>query len=750
MTLHENPFVGLRPFEAEDALYYFGRREHSQALLNLLRETRFLAVVGSSGSGKSSLVRAGLIPNLEAGFLARNRDAWHIARMKPGDRPVFNLAQALLEAMNSRDASTGNSDWFEAIRTRGIHGAMARIGPVLEREKSNLFLLVDQFEEVFRFGVRSKDTGKQEQAAEFVDLLLRLADQDELPVYVCLTMRTDYIGDCDAFPGLPEAMNRSQYLVPRLTRTQRREAIEGPIRLSGASISTRLLDRLLNESGQIRDDLPVLQHALMRTWEKWQDNPSRGSFIDMDHYQEIGTMKDALSNHADEALQELSEEDRHLAKRLFQALTETDAENRGIRRPAHLSQLEAVTGVLGDKLRLIMDKFRKHHRAFLVLSSDADNPLVDITHESLMRQWGTLAEWMKEEADHADTYRRLADAAELEQKKKGGLYTDPALQAALDWLKDRAPTKAWAEQYHQNFDRAKTFLEKSRENRDEKKLAEEKQQKERERLLMEKNRQQQKTLRLTKIFIFIISISLLISLFLAFLARQRSREAKLQELAANYNLARAFGEKARNELDSGDYKQAWLNMTAALKQEIPGDRLHLQPDIAGALLNREVVNKAFGELWFSPAADSHWAPVFSVAFSPDGKTLASGSYDNTIRLWDLGAQKDTATLTGHSDYVTAVAFSPDGKTLASGSGDSTIRLWDLSIYFDFLNEGKPTSLFFTFTEGVEFFWGVKLDGFEYIKVDERSKDKKFLPLLDAPAKGQSKFDQILEWAKEQQ
>ncbi|UCH96128.1 MAG: AAA family ATPase, partial [Candidatus Aminicenantes bacterium] len=677
MTPAENPFVGLRPFEAEDALYYFGRRDQTQALLNRLRDTRFLAVVGSSGSGKSSLVRAGLIPNLEAGFLARNRDSWHIARMKPGDRPVFNLAQALLEAVKGRDSSTGSNDWFEAIRTKGIHGAMARIGPVLEREKSNLFLLVDQFEEVFRFGVHAKDTRKQEQAAEFVDLLLRLANQEEVPVYVCLTMRSDYIGDCDAFPGLPEAMNRSQYLVPRLSRTQRREAIEGPIRLSGASISTRLLDRLLNESGQFRDDLPVLQHALMRTWEKWRDDPSGGSFIDMGHYQEIGTMKDALSNHADEALEELSKEDQHLAKRLFQALTETDAENRAIRRPAHLSQLEAVTNAPGDKLILIIDKFRKHNRAFLVLSPGDDNPLVDISHESLMRHWGTLAEWMKEEAEHADTYRRLADAAELYRENKGGLYTDPALQAALDWLNDEAPTTAWAQQYHHGFDRAKTFLEKSRKIRDEKKLAEKKQQEERERLLMQKNQQQQKTLRLTKIFISIISISLFISLFLVVLAVQGSKEAKRRRLEANYNLAKAFEEKAKNGLDSGDYREAWLNITAALKQEIPGDRLHLQPVLTGALLNREVVNKAFCERWFSPSSHSHSSTVSSVAFSPDGKTLASGSYDNTICLWDLGSQKETATLTGHSSAVTSVAFSPDGKTLASGSYDHTIRLWNL-------------------------------------------------------------------------
>ena len=1040
--LRDNPFVGLRPFEAGDALYYFGRGDQSQALLNRLREARFLAVVGSSGSGKSSLVRAGLIPNLEAGFLARSRDAWHIARMKPDHRPLFNLARALFAAMNAGDDAAGNGDdWYEAIRRRGIHGAKERIGPLLERGKSNLFLLVDQFEEVFRFGAHAKEAREREQAAEFVDLLLRLAEQDDIPVYVCITMRSDYIGDCDAFHGLPEAMNRGQYLVPRLTRAQRREAVEGPIRLAGASISPRLLDRLSNESGQFRDDLPVLQHALMRTWEKRRTGPAPGAAVDMAHYEATGTMKNALSQHADEALDELSAADRRLAKRLFQALTETDAENRAVRRPAHLSKLEAVTGASGDKLRLIIDKFRERSRAFLVLSAENRDPLVDISHESLMRQWGALKEWMKEEADHADTYKRLADAAQLKAAGRGGFYREPALDIALVWRDREKPNQAWARQYHREFDRAIAFLEESRKDRDEKKSAEKEQREERERLLKEKNRQQAKTLRLTRALIIIISVSLLISLFLVYTAVQRGREAQRLTLAANYNLTKVFEKKAMKALNSGDYKQAWLYMTAALQQEIPLDRLHLEPDLAGALLNREVVRAAFRERWFSPPSHSHSAevtsvvfspdgrilasgswdhtirlwdmetkkvtailqghsdgvtsltfspdgktltsgswdhtirlwdmelkkkttvlqghllpvtslafspggktlasgswdhtirlwdmepnketaawqghslPVTSLAFSPDGKTLASGSDDNTIRLWDMESRKETASLPGHSDDVTSLAFSPDGKTLASGSRDKTIRLWDtrskkqtgawqghsgpvyslafspdgktlassswdhiirlwdtwskkqtaawqghsgdvtslafspggstlasgsddntirlwdtrskkqtgawqrhsddvnsvafspdgktltsgsrdhtirlwdmesketgegysgytysvvlspdcktlasgswgdtirlwdMSIYFDFLKGGKPTPLFFTFTEGVEFFWGVELEGFEYKKVSVRSKDERFLPLLDAPAPGQSKFDQILEWAKKQQ
>lgn len=246
MSTPKNPFVGLRPFEREDSLYYFGRNEQTGELLKYLHQTRFLAVVGSSGSGKSSLVRAGLIPNLEAGFLVQDRDLWHIVSMKPGDRPLYNLAAALLQTVGDNPSAGQIADFAGAISDRGIHAVLEKLAPVLVEEDSNLFLLVDQFEEVFRFGVTIGDSSKREAASDFVDILLRLAGQADIQVYVCLTMRSDYTADCDAFSGLPEAMNRSQYLVPRLTRSQRREAIEGPIRLSGASIAPRLLDRLLN------------------------------------------------------------------------------------------------------------------------------------------------------------------------------------------------------------------------------------------------------------------------------------------------------------------------------------------------------------------------------------------------------------------------------------------------------------------------------------------------------------------------
>ncbi len=270
MIWSENPFVGLRPFEASESLIFFGRREQTLELMQQLHTNRFLAVVGSSGSGKSSLIRAGLIPKLQAGFLVEERDVWHIARMKPGEGPINNLAASLLSSMNKKGDINQVTDFANAIREQGVQAIIDRFVSFFQKEDSNILLLVDQFEEIFRFGLQSGKEEMIDEAADFVSIMLSLSNQREIPMYVTMTMRSDFLGECDSFSGLPEAMNEGQYLVPRLTRQQLREVIEGPILLYRANVTSRLLDRILNESGHTHDDLPVLQHALMRTWSYWK------------------------------------------------------------------------------------------------------------------------------------------------------------------------------------------------------------------------------------------------------------------------------------------------------------------------------------------------------------------------------------------------------------------------------------------------------------------------------------------------
>lgn len=457
-----NPFVGLRPFDSADSLYYFGRKQQARALLHQLNAHRFVAVVGSSGSGKSSLVRAGLIPNLEAGFLVQDRDLWNIALLKPGDAPLRNLAAAMVSVTGAADAAETIVDLLARIRRQGSQALVQQVQPALESDESNLLLVVDQFEELFRFQ-QIRTAVVREEAADFVSMLLSLIDQKVIPIYVVLTMRSDFLGECDTFQGMPEAMNASQFLVPRLTRHQRREAILGPIRLARAEITSRLTDRLLNESIDTRDDLPVLQHVLMRTWNMWARDGAGP--IDVEHYEQAGTIRQALSIHADEALAGLSHEGLAMAKRMFQALTETDASNRRIRRPASLLEIAAVCGRGGapETIMPLIGRFNADNRNFLVMSpgASADNPLLDISHESLIRQWTSLADWVDEEAESARVYKRLAESAVLHAAGKAGFYREADLQVALDWQKRQQPNAEWAARYSPKFDLAVDFLEKS-------------------------------------------------------------------------------------------------------------------------------------------------------------------------------------------------------------------------------------------------------------------------------------------------
>ena len=483
----KNPFVGLRPFRSDEGLLFFGRREQTLELLQQLQQSRFLAVVGSSGCGKSSLIRAGLIPKLEAGFLVEQRDQWRIATAKPGDAPLHNLAESLVQTFADGSDGADIASLVDGMTTLCAQAVVDFLRTRLKDSEANLLLLIDQFEELFTFGrygqreindsddTRSKETQtaerlererRRDEAADFVSIMLGLAEQSELPIYVVMTMRSDFLGDCDVFYGLPEAINVSQYLVPRLARPQRQEAIENPIRLYGRTISQRLLDRILNDAGEEADQLPVMQHAMMRTWDKWK--ASGDSIVDLEHYEAAGGLKQALSDDAEEALAGMSPEDVNITKKLFQALTDTDLRGRRIRRPTHLREIEAITNASREKLLEIISHFSGHGRSFLHLSQEQLEPLVDISHESLIRQWGRLREWVTRESRSREIYLRLVGTAVRYYKPvpEDDLLRGAALSLALEWCEKRKPNQAWANRYHPALDLALKFLDESKAQRD--------------------------------------------------------------------------------------------------------------------------------------------------------------------------------------------------------------------------------------------------------------------------------------------
>src|SRR5579863_1828523 len=341
-----NPFPGLRPFEPDEDHLFFGREREIDELLRRLQSNRFLSVIGTSGSGKSSLVRSGLIPALQSGYMVKAGSSWRVAVVRPGANPVGNLAASL----NAPDVLAPNLDLavngqvlLEATLRRGTLGLVEVFRQAQIPTDDNLVVVVDQFEELFRFRQGCQNENLRDEAVAFVKLLLEAAQQVELPIYIVLTMRSDFIGDCMEYPGLPEAVNAGMYLVPRMTREELRSAISGPVAVGGGQIAPRLVLRLLNDVGDDQDQLPVLQHALMRTWDFWQQRGNTTEPIDIAEYEAIGTLRYALSRHAEEAYQESgTESSQRTTERIFRALTDTYSDPRGVRRPTSIRELAAI------------------------------------------------------------------------------------------------------------------------------------------------------------------------------------------------------------------------------------------------------------------------------------------------------------------------------------------------------------------------------------------------------------------------
>ena len=464
-TASMNPFPGLRPFGEEEDYLFFGREDQTNDLLKLLRTQRFLAVVGTSGSGKSSLVRAGMLPALYGGTMAGVGSDWETVVFRPGGDPLLNLAEAMIAA-DLYDPEDAEAPFrIRATLSRSRQGLVQAVEYSDLPRESNLLIVVDQFEELFRYrGVSGKH---QEQASAFVKLLLNAARTEERSIYVVITMRSDYLGDCAHLSGLAEAVNDGKYLIPKLTRDQRRDAIVKPAAVGGGKISESLVQQLLNDVGEDADQLPILQHALMRIWDFWQQDHDEDEPVTLRHYDAVGGIANALSNHADEVYDELpTEESRGLARKVFQTITERGGDERGIRRPTRMDKLCEIVAATPEDVSIILDAYRQVGRTFVMPLEETEitaETVVDISHESLMRVWRRLSRWVEEESQNARVYTRLAETASLYHRDLAGVYRDPDLAIALSWREQAQPNGAWAGRYREGFTEAIKFLEKSYE-----------------------------------------------------------------------------------------------------------------------------------------------------------------------------------------------------------------------------------------------------------------------------------------------
>ena len=483
------PFPGLRAFQADEYPLFFGRERQVDALITRLQRSHFLAILGTSGSGKSSLIRAGLLPALRGGMMKEAGYGWRIAALRPGSDPIGNLAAELVKKDVLPEAGAGLPEpeaeaAIEATLRTGSLGIVDVAHQACFSEHHELLIVVDQFEELFRFRA-TQERSSIDEASAFVKLLLEAAQQRAVSIYIVLAMRSDFLGDCAQFQGLPEAINEGQYLIPRMTRDELRLAVSGPVGVTGGTIAEPLINRLLNDIGDDPERLPILQHAMMRTWEYWQTHKRNDEPIGLEHYEAIGTMSDALSRQADEAFDELREEgSRKIAEIIFKTLSERSVDHRELRPRATVDTLCKIANASIAEVTSVIETFRRDGRSFLTPSAGTElqaDSVIDISYEGLNRHWQRLKQWANEEAESVTIYRRLAEAAVLHRKGRQGLLEDPALQLAIDWRETFRPNTAWGQRYHSEFETALEYLEQSRIAREQRIGIKEKREKEVER-----------------------------------------------------------------------------------------------------------------------------------------------------------------------------------------------------------------------------------------------------------------------------
>jgi DNA-binding MarR family transcriptional regulator len=450
------PFRGLRFFDEEHSDLFFGRDDQIDALLHKLAQSRFVAVLGGSGSGKSSLVRAGLIPALRAGLLVTAGGRWHVVKSRPADDPIGTLAQDIAAVANRGDMARD----VEVSLRRGPLGVVEAIAQTFDpAPHTNVLLVIDQFEELFRYLDEAQGAlaiRRADDAAAYVNALLEATKPaHDTPgaavIYVVLTMRSDFLSRCSQFPDLSDQFNTAIYLVPRMRRKQLEQAMRGPVAVVDGTIDAALVQQVLNDVGDDLDQLPVLEHALLMTWRR------TGGNMQLDDYKLAGALTDALSQDANRVFKGLSPRQQRIAKVMFQRLSSRDAENRAVRRRAYVSELAQVAHVDKASLVEVIDKFEKAGLLTKVGAQDErnrgarDEPLIDVPHESLIRKWDkfqTVAGekgWLDEEADARDLFLEL-DTRARRRKDVTDVLTGTDLAQARVWTRAHH-NEVWASRY---------------------------------------------------------------------------------------------------------------------------------------------------------------------------------------------------------------------------------------------------------------------------------------------------------------
>jgi WD40 repeat protein/energy-coupling factor transporter ATP-binding protein EcfA2 len=610
----ECPYQGLKAFEEEQKEFFFGRQRVIDQIRQKLNQKHFIPIIGASGSGKSSVVRAGLIP-----LLKERESGWRVLKpIKPGIEPLTELRGAFKEFFQGAK----KEQQLYALIKNDPEGLVKLIERLPDAER--LLLVIDQFEEVFTV------CPVEEDRRRFIELITQVAEIADSRLAVVTTMRADFVEPCLQYESLTKLIQSQAIFMPPLMGGDLVKAIAKPAELQGYRLEDGLLGTILNDV-KGAGSLPLLQFALTELWEK---RDRQNHLLTLEQYEVMEGAIGSLNRHADKVYsykdssedaptEERTEQEQEWIKRIFLKLVRTGEEEKDTRQRQPKGKLLAIAGDNPEDREALNEVIDELVQGRLLVTGEAeeksdiadsvqDAKMIDLAHEALMEGWTQFADWRKEDRQLRRLIDRMDDALrEWEKQSKdenlmmGGLLA----QVRQEWQN----LEAYLEPTLQDFYQRSNSHEQDR-------IAQ---------------------------------------------LQQALTESKLREQAA-----RVLNLLPFQPLDG-------------LVLAIQTMGLNLEQLSEGKILTpvQESLNEVMTRVKVPITLGGHEREVNSVAFSPDGKLIVSGSGDNTVRLWDIEGNAVGQPFQGHEDYVKSVAFSPDGKLIVSGSYDKTVRLWDI--------EGNP-------------------------------------------------------------
>ena len=730
-----NPYKGLRAFGEADADDFFGRETLIQQLLARLSEggelARFLAVIGPSGSGKSSVVGAGLVPALRRGGLLGSEN-WFYVDLMPGPHPFEELEAALLRvAVNPPDSLLTQLKESE----RGLLRAVNRILPA--DESVELVLVIDQFEEIFTL------LPDDAERALLLSSLVTAALDERSRVRVVITLRADFTDRPLRYVDFGELVQRRSEFVLPLTPDELERAIHGPARRVGLKLEPGLTSTMIREVGDQPGALPLLQYALTELFEKRE-----GRTLTKAAYESIGGVLGALGRRAEEVYAGLDEAGQALARQLFLRLVTLGEGTEDTRRRVLRVELESLTTdgrpptadggqpVVSGWPSAVVEAFGKHR----LLSFDRDpltrGPTVEVAHEALLREWPLLREWLSESRADVRLQRQLANATtewQSANRDASFLLTGAHLEQFEGWAANTSVALTQDEREYLDasiMERDRQQAEETERQRRELEAARQLAETERARADSEKQRAEEQVRYVSRVRTRnrVIAGAGAVALVLAVLAGLFGLQSNQNATRAEQNLSAAqiantqeAAQRATAEAASvlalANAATAQFNEQSRATQqaiaEAESDRAEAEKRLA---TSRELAIAAVSNLEIDPersillalhalSADHtaeaesalHGAvqasrvqfafPVrpLSVAYSPDGARLAIGSADGTVTVVDTDTGQELLNFAEHTGPIWRITFSPDGKRLATASDDKTAKVWDAATGQELLN-----------------------------------------------------------------